>query len=495
MMMTSEPTSLRPLRGDLVARLRRFARAEDGMVTIFACFMILMMLLIGGIGADMMRHEMERTRIQAVADRAVLAAADRDQKLDPESVVRDYFAKSGMADFVSHVDVQQGLNYKIVSVDAETTINTQFMDALGTETLRVPAFATAEERVNKVEISLVLDISGSMRNNNKMLNLQTAATEFVDTLLTTGNKNLISISVVPYSEQVNIGPAIFNQLNINPVNPKHPYSHCVEIQDNEYGSTSLNLSRNYFQMQHFQWNYYSIESGNQLNTIYDTVCPQYGDPNSTEKNNPNGDDYEAVRAISQDAAAIKDQIWKLKPRAGTSIFLGMKWGVALLDPGTRGIVSRLSGMGLVDNVFASRPASYNDAETMKTVVLMTDGQNDRSFRITQPYYNSKSDMNHWADYNFQYYLNRFVGSRHHYKWYEQKYTAEQGDGFLESICNAAKAKRIIIWAIGFEVTDHGANVMRNCASSPSHFFRVEGIQISDAFNSIARQINQLRLTQ
>ena len=39
------------------------------------------------------------------------------------------------------------------------------------------------------------------------------------------------------------------------------------------------------------------------------------------------------------------------------------------------------------------------------------------------------------------------------------------------------------------------NVMRDCASSPSHFFRVEGVEIEDAFEAIARQINQLRLTQ
>ena len=57
-----------------IINLRRFARNEDGMISAFAIMMVLLMLLIGGIGADYMRHEMERTRIQAVADRAVLAA-------------------------------------------------------------------------------------------------------------------------------------------------------------------------------------------------------------------------------------------------------------------------------------------------------------------------------------------------------------------------------------------------------------------------------------
>ena len=66
---------------------------------------------------------------------------------------------------------------------------------------------------------------------------------------------------------------------------------------------------------------------------------------------------------------------------------------------------------------------------------------------------------------------------------------------LGNICDAAKDQGIVVWSIGFEVTNHSAGVMEDCASSASHFFRVEGVEISDAFESIAKQINQLRLTQ
>ncbi|MEW9919431.1 pilus assembly protein TadG-related protein [Marimonas sp. MJW-29] len=479
--MTNDTRNAMPGISDLRALCRDFARNEDGMVTIFAAFMVVCMVMIGGIGVDMMRHEMERTRIQAVADRAVLAAADLDQTLAPEAVVRDYFAKSGMANFVSEVIVDEGLNYRKVTVDAEATVNTQFMDYLGVQTLRVPAYSSAEEKVNKVEISLVLDISGSMADNNKMLNLQNAAKEFVDTVLDPANQNLISVNVVPYSEHVNVGPDIMNLLNINPVNPTHNYSHCVEIQDHEFDKTYLNDNRNYFQMQHFQWNFYSNESGNLLNTRYDTVCPRQS--------------YERITPLSQDPIAIKAQIDQFMPRAGTSIFLGMKWGVALLDPSTNDIVNTLAGQGVVDAAFSNRPAAYSDVETLKTVILMTDGQNDRSYRIPQKYYNSASEVTHWANYNLQFYINYYVSPHHRWRFYEQMYTAAQGDTLLANICDAAKEKKILIWSIGFEVTDHGADVMRNCASSSSHFFRVEGVEISKAFSAIARQINQLRLIQ
>ncbi|MFC6760302.1 hypothetical protein ACFQFQ_13725 [Sulfitobacter porphyrae] len=300
----------------------------------------------------------------------------------------------------------------------------------------------------------------------------------MDTVLKPENEGLISVSLVPYSEHVNAGPMIFDQLNINQV---HNWSHCVEIPDSEFNNARFDIDRSYDQMQHFQWNYYSIESGNQQNTLYDTVCP---------RNN-----YERILPFSQNATYIKSQINQFKPRAGTSIFLGMKWGVGMLQPNFRPIITSLSNSGSVDAAFANRPSALDDPETLKTVILMTDGQNDRSMRIPSWYYNSDSEIVHWSRYNLQYYLNRYVSYYYHNDFYYEKYNASQGDSLLSSICDAAKEARIVIWSIGFEVTDHGANVMRDCASSPSHFFRVEGVEIEDAFEAIARQINQLRLTQ
>ena len=70
------------------------------------------------------------------------------------------------------------------------------------------------------------------------------------------------------------------------------------------------------------------------------------------------------------------------------------------------------------------------------------------------------------------------------------------DTRLNQICSAAKAKGVVIFTIGFEINEPGAmEAMAGCASSPSHFYRVEGLQIASAFTSIATQINALRLIQ
>lgn len=469
------PTPFRP-----EGLLRRFAREEDGVVTIFAVFMILIMIFLGGMGVDLMRHERERSKVQAVADRAVLAAADLDQTLDPEAVARDYFEKAGMPEYVSTVQVDEGLNYRRVTVDASRNLTTLFMDSLGQDTLYVPAKSTAEEKVAKVEISMVLDISGSMRANNKMTNLHDASAVFIDTVLKPENEDLISISVVPYTAQVNAGRAIMDELNVT---RRHNYSSCVEFQDSAFNQTAVSRTEPYQHMQHFEEGFYW--NGNDYKSTKPRHFDNIDNPGCPKQS------YEEIKSFSQDAAALKQRIASLRPRANTSIHLGMKWGVAMLDPAFQPINTIVADAA----VFRSRPASYSDVETLKTVILMTDGVNVTTRRIHPDYYAVTDQINHWSDYPLYWWLQEKVRDSERSKYYWTKYTPSQADYLLGNICDAAKAKRIVIWSIGFEVTDHGASVMKDCASSDSHFFRVEGVEIVDAFEAIARQINQLRLTQ
>ena len=48
---------------EMLFMLKQFARKDDGAMTIFAVFIFLMMLLVAGIGVDLMRNEMERTKL------------------------------------------------------------------------------------------------------------------------------------------------------------------------------------------------------------------------------------------------------------------------------------------------------------------------------------------------------------------------------------------------------------------------------------------------
>ncbi|TDT75082.1 Flp pilus assembly protein TadG [Litoreibacter halocynthiae] len=471
----------------LAGRTRGFAREENGTMIIFGLTIFMMTLIATGMAIDFMRHENMRTRLQATLDRAVLAAADLDQTNDPQEVVEDYFAKSGLNNYNLDVDVQEGLNYRTVTANATSTVNSMFLNMVGIESIDAPAGGAAEERINNVEISLVLDISGSMDDNDKIENMQRAADEFVDTLITPDTKDLVSISVIPYTGQTNAGETLFNALNVD---QKHDYSYCVEFDASDFNSVALSFTKQYEQAQHYE--YSSSYYGSSYNyKIQDPWC--------SDK------ETEEIKAFQNNNASLKNVIDSYRPRTATGIHYAMKWGAALLDPSMRPIVSSMIAAGDVDPVFEGRPADYmtdaNDtgpaSETVKVIVLMTDGMNVDQYRIRDWAYNSTSEYKHWAKYTLWYYLYNYVYRNSRGDYYYKKYYSGIADDRLAAVCQASRNAGIVIFTIGFEINDnpYSKGVMNNCATSDSHFFAVEGVEISDAFGAIARTINQLRLIQ
>lgn len=487
--------------------MARFGRAEDGTIIVMTMVFLVLMLIVGGMGVDFMRYESRRAMLQSTADRAVLAAADLTQNKDQAEVVVDYFTKAGFEDsIILPIDVIDNGNFTSVGVNARLEMNTFFLKMIGINKLSAPAAATAVEGVADIEVSLILDISGSMSQyvtrtdssspyETKIAALRKAAVAFSEAILLPEYAGNISVSLVPYSEQVNAGPDLFGALNTTP-NKMHDYSHCIEFDDSDYATLALSPTHPYKQMQHYQWN------GGSGNSLTDTVCPRWS--------------YERIVPLTQNMTTLTTTINQLQPRAGTAIYLGLKWGLALLDPSMAPAVTNLIAANKVDASFAGRPTAYTIAgealTTQKVIVLMTDGANSNSERIVPWAYNVPNHVAFWANNNLWYFSNRILGGANPREYYTtQRYSSDSsngnqqysslggtnGDVLLQDLCTLAKAKEVIIYAIAVEATadnGHGAKEMALCASSPSHFFDVNGDQMETVFESIAKQITELRLS-
>ncbi|MFN3662738.1 pilus assembly protein TadG-related protein [Yoonia sp.] len=193
-------------------RKRTFVTDENGSLTIFSLFIFIAMIIGGGMAIDFMRNESQRTKLQNTLDRAVLAAADLHHELDPKAVVYDYFAREGLSSDLVKVDVQQDNAGRSVSASASYQSNTMFLRMLGIDALQVSASGTAIEQIPNVEISLVLDISGSMRFEGRMHNLKPAAKNFVSRVLQQSADDKISINLIPYAGHTNPSPVMFDYL-------------------------------------------------------------------------------------------------------------------------------------------------------------------------------------------------------------------------------------------------------------------------------------------
>lgn len=370
--------------------IQRFRRDEEGALVVLGLFLLVGMLLLGGMALDLMRHEERRVQMQQTLDRSVLAAAALSQRMDPEAVVRDYFARAGLSEYLSAVNVEEGLNFRTVTADARADTKPFFMHMLGADVengaMDALAGAQATQRISNVEISLVLDVSGSMQDDPARITaLKTAGKDFVSTVLT-NNTDLISISVVPYSGQVNLGPDLFARYS--GVTHKHGLdkSWCVDLPTASYSSTALATDLGMPQSGFFDA-YSGYGSWNDGRTM---TPPRYTDQRKAGEFHfinascePLTNNY--VRPFSNNIVTLRSQIDALQANGATSIDAGMRWGVALLDPGSRNVVSGLIGAGKVPGVFAGRPADFTDRETMKIVVLMTDGAHFPEMRLKDAY--------------------------------------------------------------------------------------------------------------
>lgn len=517
---------------------------------IFSVFMFVIIVFLGALGVDLMRFEMERAKLQSTLDRAVLAAADIDQNADPESVVNEYFTKSGLGESVTGVTVTEGLGYRAVSATARKSINTQLIHMFGVDTMSAPAAGTAEERVDNVEISLVLDISGSMAFNNRMDNLETAGLEFIDAIFGNSAQDKVSMSIVPYNGQVNIGPDLIDKYNIT---HRHNNSYCVDLPASVYNSTAL--SRTLPMPQNVFADTYNSSN---TNNSYSTTAMA---PHPTNNRWCHANPVNRVTVHSNNVVNLRTQIEGLTPLGATSIDAGMRWGAALLDPSARSVVSELVSEGRVIAPFEGRPLNYNDPEVLKVLVLMTDGEHWPNEYINEGFKSGISPV--WRNNNngrlsirhdFQngswYYWpannswqNRPEGAfsatnmgnavqltweevwqtarvswvaHHLYRralggslnsWIDMIRTREGtviGSGPHEvstmnnrllNLCNRVKEQGVVIYTVAFEAPAMGETLLRNCASSPNHAFDVEGLEIRSAFSSIATSIRKLRLTQ
>ena len=147
-----------------------------------------------------------------------------------------------------------------------------------------------------------------------------------------------------------------------------------------------------------------------------------------------------IRPISDDRAGIVSQLEDMKPNAWTHIGLGFSFGWQLVAPN-----------GLFGNV-----ADYDDDETMKVIVLLTDG------RQTEPSFGPGSSR-----------------------------TVSHGEANLEELCQNAKAKNVTVVTVAFDLQHQATeDRLRNCSSDPAKYFFIadDGAELVSAFEEIKNQL-------
>ena len=456
-----------------------FWKDTYGGMTAFTAMIFSFMLLAFGMGVDFMRHETLRAELQNAVDRGLLAAAAHKQTMDLETTLRSYIRSTNFVQDGYQLSVNQSSvnGLKKVTATASYDMSTYFLKLAGINTVAVVANGAAIEGVDTIELSLVLDVSTSMSYNttggstdSRMDVLKTSAKQFVQTLISNSPQDKLTINLVPFAGQVNPGSVAFNRLNSGVV---HNYSNCVEFASSDFGSTTLPTSNSMAQMQYFN---FSIPWNQKYGVTYSEIgwgwCP--------------GGDEEEIIYHSSNVAQLQQAIEDLNTHEATGTQIGMKWGVSLLDPTSRDLTGDLVSSNDVKTKFAGLPRNYSDKKNRKYLVIMTDGNTTQQLRVKPWYYDSSGERDYWA--------NNLSNNQAEHFLFNTTTTSSARNQFL-AVCQAAKDAGIVVFTIGFDVAVGSAahTDMSACATSSSHFYDVDGLQLQSAFSSIVATIQKLKL--
>lgn len=444
-----------------------------------------------------------------------------------------------------------------VEVKGSAKVKVFFAGLLNVSSIQVNADSVVNRSLKHVELALVLDNTGSMAEDNKIGTLKTAAGQLVDTLTSSaagaGDANALKIGVVPFSMTVNVGaqyrtstykapwltgvspypndPAV-NQLGVSQDRFAgfdalgKSWGGCVEERPMPYDvlDTPPTIGKpNTFFVPYFApdepddgtpssknaktagywYNSYisdqvsANDAGNTDPAYHQAYVAKY--INSTFQlgyyNAHGATPYTAgpnwgcgvtplmrltpVRSTT-DANAIHNELNAMTPVGDTEIPVGLVWGWHVLSPyGPFGDGS-----------------AYGAANTLKIVVLVTDGANTyNQGNVNNQNQSLYTSLGYLATKRIS--VGGPIADGGSPTQGDFSNVAAALDDRLTKLCANMQYNNIIIYTVPVEVTDSGIKSrLQNCASGADHYIDATSTAaLTAAFANIAGQISALRLAR
>lgn len=467
--------------------LARFADDRSGSVAImFGLMCILMLLFIGG-AIDIGRWLHARTQTASALDSAVLAGGqlfriERDEGAAKTAMER-FYTKNTETRLSLKTDAttfQFSDNYKTVTGTTQGSINTPFLAFANVPTLPINATATAvldasgENEGTSLEVSMMLDITGSMAGD-KISDLKDAAKDLVNIVIWEDQSEYTAkVALAPFSAAVDAGDlaskvAIDTDAKVkfrtnDKSNPEFKKaSNCVAERTGANKFTDVAPTAN-----------------------EDKLSRVYTDDGKCAITNP-------VIPLTSVKTTLTTAIDGYRASGSTAGHLGTAWAWYLLSP------------NWADAFPAdSKPASYSDMtatgasgqpKLKKIAVLMTDGE----YNIQ--YYNSSAKSSYkCGDAPLKQGVviqDKAVSGNNNTK---SSCNAANGNATTQarSLCSGMKTAGIEVYTVGFQLgnsTSEAYQTLSQCATDADHFYNTsDGAELKQAFRDIAIKISPLRLS-
>lgn len=505
---------------------RRLSRDTSGHVAIIAALSIIPIVSVAGLAIDFQMTTTKKSKVQHVVDSAVLAGSKSMQagksrkeiRTDVRRYVKALTKNEGQGLRCKGAKVKFTKDSQDIEVSVQCWQDTSLSQIMGKEEMEFNVSSTSTYGIGKVDVAFIFDNSGSMNSNNRLSNLKASAREAIDVLLPTDwqTNEDVRIAIVPYSHAVNAGDYFedvtteMRRFNVEPSEVvgdiydsqivgkvqidafdnnrrffdyetvrcndwdrgrcddytdwaarKRFESTCVfeRVGANRYtnalpddignhigaGSPLWDYDDNYDETDRW-WDYRDkergqteVESGG-ADSRTGAFDPKYATCPTT-----------AVAPLTNNRTDLLATVNGMTASSGTAGHQGVAWAYYMISPEWKDIWPS-----------ASEPLAWDEPDTIKAIILMTDG----AFNNNHPIAGVDSTTQ------------------------------------ASEICDHIRDnenKNIVVYTIGFQVPDNvpkinGKTILQHCATRPEYAFDASNAQeLTDAYTAIASSISDLRI--
>ena len=434
-----------------VIRLRNFVSDTSGSVAVIFAASVLVLLATAGLAIDTARFYDLSAKMQSSLDAAVLAGAklledENSSASDIQTMAQTHFTQA-----MTSLGIKpKALTQLAVTVDRATdtvsaTVSASVPTLFGS-LLNLPRLTQIDQTskvvyaMTPLELSMVLDITGSMNTNNKIADMKVAAKDVIDTLFQGAlSDSSVRIAIAPYSASVNAGSLAASISAAPPTSIICDMrgSNChdvagVDVDTCVIERTGVNAATD------------AAPSGSdRLPNVPAIPYGNYVCPPSTVIPLTGKSDVGLLKSIIDGYAAA----------GATAGHIGTAWGWYMLSPEWAGVLPA-----------ASAPKPYSDKTVMKAMIIMTDGLFNTSYLT-----GGNTPVATQMDESYQQF---------------------------DTLCANIKAKEITVFTVGFDLSDPRAlGELQNCASGAANFFDAKtGADLKKAFGEIAARLTTMRIS-
>lgn len=334
-------------------RARSFWRNIEGNVAPIFGLMAIPMLGVVGAAIDFGQAQSKASVLQSALDASVVSAIreyrDTGNASSAANRLRNHFSSelsgSGMTLGAEPAEGETasngpnevllenvGINTASQSVSPKASVNvpTSILKLIGIDSIDLEVSSAATMAGKALELTMVLDVTGSMCPNGnctKLNDMKTAAKDLLDIVMPNGAE-ATRVGLVPFATYINVGWT----------------DTAKRTGRTEYANYPCALER---------------KSGARISEAAPASGSEFWILNNTSGHCPPS---APIVPLSNDRNALNTAIDGLTADGGTAGHLGIQWGWYLLSP-------------LWTSVWPSdsAPAAYDDPKSMKAIVFFTDG--------------------------------------------------------------------------------------------------------------------------